>query len=102
MLPSWWQFLILLMAVFRIFHLLCCDTILNRPREKLIRRAQHKVPGKYRKEVDIFIHCPWCLGWWISLAFAVCFEFWPHATLLFAFPWALSLAVALSVKFLDE
>lgn len=100
--PNWWQFFLLAGAAFRVWRLLAADKILNRPREWLVRRAQHEIPGKYRKEVDIFLHCPWCLGWWITLAWWGAWLVWPHATVLIAVPFAANAVVALVAQNLDQ
>jgi len=35
------------------------------------------------------ISCPWCLGWWVSLATSVAFLFWPTTVLAICVPFAL-------------
>lgn len=35
------------------------------------------------------IHCPWCLGWWVSLAACTSFVLWPVITLAVMTPFAL-------------
>ena len=61
------------LAVFRIYRLIAEDTILDYPRRKLLRLAKEweqegDDPGDdYRAEWGIFITCPWCLGFWLSV-----------------------------------
>ena len=35
------------------------------------------------------VSCPWCLGWWVSLAVSVAFLFWPTVVLALCVPFAL-------------
>lgn len=101
MIPSPYEFALLALAAFRVFRLLGYDTILDRPRERFVRRAKHEIPGQYRKELDIFFHCPWCLGAWLTLGWWGLWLAWPHATVVAAVPWALSAVVGLVTKNLD-
>lgn len=41
------------------------------------------------------LHCPWCLGWWLSVAVWLAWQAEPHATLVFAVPFAVSAVVGL-------
>ena len=47
------------------------------------------------------VHCPWCLGWWISLAVFAAYELWPHGTVVAAVPFALSAGCAIIGRNLD-
>jgi hypothetical protein len=66
--PSWWEFLLLSLAIFRLYRLIAEDTILDRPRRYLLRldpnwRQEGDEEGdRYRAEWGYFITCPWCLG----------------------------------------
>lgn len=58
-------------------------------------------PGYGRPTLAHLIHCPFCLGWWISLTV---YTFWladAHWALYTLFPWALSGLVGLLAKNLD-
>lgn len=98
--PTPWETLLLALAAYRTFRLLGYDTILNRPRELILRRAKEEV-GKYRREVDVFFHCPWCLGWWMSLAWWGAWMIWPHPVTVIAVPFSISAFVGLVTKNLD-
>jgi uncharacterized protein DUF1360 len=98
--PNWWQFALLAGAAFRTWRLLAADAILDKPREWLTRRAKAEA-GKHREEVDIFLHCPWCLGFWVTLAWWGAWLIWPHATVLLAVPWAANALVGLVAQNLD-
>lgn len=91
--PSAWATLLLALASYRLWRLLAADTILDKPRDWLTKRAKQHVSRGYRKELDIFLHCPWCLGWWICLAVWGAWQLWPHATLVVSVPLALSALV---------
>jgi hypothetical protein len=41
------------------------------------------------------VNCPWCLGWWVSLAVSVAFLYFPIATLAVCVPFALRAFVGL-------
>lgn len=72
-LPTWWEFGLASLAVFRVYHLIAEDTILDRPRKWLLRgpldswQKEGDDPGDdYRLEWGIFLSCPWCAGFWLS------------------------------------
>lgn len=98
--PSVWEFALLAGAAFRVWRLLAADAILDRPRDWLTRRAKAEA-GEHREEVDIFLHCPWCLGFWITVAWWGAWLIWPHATVLIAVPFAANALVALVAQNLD-
>lgn len=98
--PNWWEFLLLAGAAFRIWRLLAADAILDGPRERLTRRAKAEA-GEHREEVDIFLHCPWCLGWWVTLAWWGAWLYKPKATTVVAVPFAANAVVALVAQNLD-
>jgi len=103
--PSWWEFLLLALAAFRVWRLLAEVTILDKPRRKLLRLSpeweeEGDDPGPgYRKTWGEFFICPWCLGFWIALAWWGAWLFWPHAATLLAVPWAISAFVGLVAHF---
>lgn len=91
--PGWWAFVLLALAVFRIFRLVSEDTILDRPRERVLRRLGEKG--------ELFLVCPWCLGFWLSVGSWLAWLAWPHWTLVTATPFALSATVGLIASRLD-
>ena len=103
--PSWWQFLLLALAAFRLFRLLSEDTILDRPRAWLLGyqgwTEGEKLPATYRAKWGEWITCPWCSGAWISGVWWVAWLLWPHATVVVAVPLAVSAVLALVSKNLD-
>ena len=102
--PSWWEFTLLSLAAYRIYRLIAEDTILDRPRRKLVRLAddwqqEGDDPGPhYRSELGLFITCPYCAGFWIAVAWWLAWLIWPHATTLIAVPWAISATLAFLAK----
>ena len=109
--PSLWVFVLLALAVFRVFRLIAEDTILNYPRRKVLRLAESwekegDDPGDdYRVEWGIFITCPWCLGFWLSgvaLALYCLIIEWVGVFSFLVCWFALSATVALIAKNLDR
>lgn len=106
--PDWWEFLLLALAVFRVYRLIAEDTILNRPRRYILRldkkwkKEGDPTGDRYRTEWALFITCPWCLGFWLSIAWWVAFQITEKWTLVAATPWAISALVALTAKNLDK
>ena len=74
--PSWYEAALLALAAWRIFQLVSEDDILNRPRRYVTDRLGPKL--------DDFIVCPYCAGFYITLAWYVSWQIWPHGTLVAA------------------
>lgn len=55
-------------------------------------------PAYSRPLLAHLVHCPFCVGWWISLATYSAWLLWPHATMYVAAPFALSGVVGLVSK----
>lgn len=58
-------------------------------------------PAYDRPLLAHLVHCPFCLGWWVTLACWGGFELWPHGALVALSPFALAGAVGLVGKDLD-
>jgi hypothetical protein len=58
-------------------------------------------PAYSRPLLAHLVHCPFCLGWWVSLVAYVAWLALPTATLYLAAPFALSGAVGIIAKNLD-
>ncbi len=98
--PGWFPFILLSLAAFRTWRLVSEDTILERPRRYVTGLPQKwkegdSLPDAYREYISIFIECPWCAGFWISLLWWGAFQLWEHATVVVAVPLAISALVAL-------
>lgn len=92
--PDWWSFLILALAVFRVYRLIAEDDILDRPRDWALDRLEEERLEK----LDQLITCPWCLGFWLSVLAWLAWLVSPGWAVGLALPWALSAAVALVAK----
>lgn len=94
--------IIVVLGAYRLWMLIAKDTITEGLRERLLGYSMGD-DGKYhrnrwphpRKRLGEFIHCPWCLGFWASLACVAAFYEWPHATRWVLLPFAVSASVAL-------
>lgn len=59
-------------------------------------------PAYRRPTLAHLVHCPFCLGWWVTLACWASFEAFPHGSLVALSPFALAGAVGLVGKDLDR
>lgn len=112
MIPTWWQFAILVLGAYRITRLLGWDDWppIYKLRARLLgerwffpsQSSNEKARVAYdRALLAKLFHCPFCLGWWVCLlAWALWLPF-PHFTIIALTPWALSGAVGLLSKNLD-
>ncbi len=92
--PSAFETVILVAAVYRVFRLIAFDTITDGVRARLFKGD--RLPG-----LQLFIECPWCAGFWLTLLVWGSWIVWPHATMVAAVPWAIALGVGLIPKSLD-
>jgi hypothetical protein len=98
--PSFLTLTLLVLAAYRTWKLIAEDTILDRPRKALIAWVDQSGRGgtaAHRRAmyVALFIECPWCAGFWISLAWWGAWQAWPHGTLVAAGPMAISAIVGI-------
>lgn len=94
--PTTWEAILLGLAAFRVWRLLAADTILDWPRNRLVRREEFwEGPDFYREKLDRWLHCPWCMGFWVTMGWWGAWLVWPHATMIVAVPWAISAFVGL-------
>lgn len=107
--PSWWEFLLLAAAVYRIWRLFSEDTILDRPRKWVLGLppsfdADAEDPTSYpnyREHLATFLTCPWCMGFWMSVLAWTAWLITPVGAVAAAVPWALSAAVGVAAKHLE-
>jgi Protein of unknown function (DUF1360) len=92
-LPDWWEGLLLALAAWRVWHLLALDDITDRPRRH--------VTANREKLLD-FIECPYCLGFWIALAWVVFYAVWPVGALWAALPFALNAGLIATAHWLSD
>jgi hypothetical protein len=82
--PSWYALLLLALGAYRTWKLLAEDTVLDGPRKHVLQYLP-----------EMFVTCPWCLGFWISAAWWGAWQAWPHGTLVAASLMALSALVGI-------
>lgn len=109
--PGWWWFLLLALASYRFWRLIAEDTILDKPRRRLLRLGQwteedgeDNLPDEYREEWALFLTCPYCAGFWISgvaLGLYSLIIDWPGWLEFFVAWFAISAVVAFFAK-VDE
>jgi hypothetical protein len=103
--PTWWGFLLMALAVFRIWKLLAEDVILDRPRARLLRagswRPEHATPAPryYRDRLATFLSCPWCVSFWVGLIVYLLWNWWPEEVLAVCTVFAISAVVGLLAHF---
>lgn len=111
MIPSAWTGLVMALGVYRICRLIGWDDLppVVRVRAMATGETVYYDPTKGKGEIrrydrpllEHFITCPFCLGFWLSLAAYLAWVFEPRWTLYFLAPWALAAAVGLIAKRLD-
>lgn len=126
--PDPWPFILLSLAVYRLWRLLAEDTITARLRALVLSdhryswwnevisqaRAEGRdawadpAPGEspppfsvLRYDAAEWMRCPWCVGWWMSVAAWAGWQAAPTVTLWIAAPFAISAVIGLIVKNLD-
>lgn len=89
---------VLVLGAYRLWMLLAKDTITQAWRTRLLgyddTGARNRWPHPHKRLAEL-VHCPWCLGFWISLACVVAYRVWPNATTWVLLPFAVSASVAL-------
>jgi hypothetical protein len=99
--PQWYAVVLLTLASFRTWKLLADDDIMDRARRWVTRLGKWDAgpfPDDYRQKLAEFINCPWCFGFWISLAWWGAWQWLPHATLVAASVFAISAVVGLIAR----
>lgn len=78
--PEPYELLLLAGAAARVTTLITEDAVLDTPRDRVTEWAVKRDHEK----LTYFITCPWCVGWWVSLAAWASWQAWPGATLILA------------------
>lgn len=90
--------LVLILGAYRVWMLIAKDTITQRLRARLLgyddTGKRNRWPNPHKSIAEL-VHCPWCAGFWISLAVAVAYHEWPRGTFWVMLPFAVSAGVAL-------
>lgn len=120
MIPSPWVALVLALGVYRLVRLIGWDDFppVERARDWLVGAklvttgTQAQVAGLTGEPPDLvwvydrpllnhFLHCPFCQGFWVSVAAYIAWAFEPYWTVTVLAAFALSGAVGLIAKNLD-
>lgn len=110
--PGGWETVLLALAAFRLTRFIGWDSLTEGLRDRymvttVVAKAEDRSGNERRLVVKRagmiakMIECPWCIGWWMALAWWGAWLAWPEATLIAATPWALSALVGLLAKNLD-
>ena len=82
--PSPYEAILLALAAWRVWHLIAEDDL-----TESLRR--HVTDG--RDKLTEFVECPFCLGFWVALAWVVFFAVWDDGAVWAALPFALNAVV---------
>ena len=96
--PDALQVVLLALAAWRVWHLIAEDTILDKPRRYVTRLGDWQeegdaYPDDHRFGLREFIECPFCMGFWVSLAWVGFFAAWDTGATWAALPFALNAVV---------
>lgn len=96
---------ILMLAAFRFTRLVGWDTFPLAERARAWATGEYRMPSgsiSYRRPtLDHFVHCPYCVGFWISVLVYLSWLTAPTVTMYGMMPFAISGAVGLVAKNLD-
>lgn len=120
MIPSPWIAFVLGLAAFRLTRLIGWDDLPIVVRARRWATGEHttssgSINASMRLSTEEMVHstayrrplladmlaCPWCLGWWVSLALYAAWVFEPTWTLYCAAPLALNVFIAVFARFGD-
>lgn len=104
-LPTWYPVILIGIAAWRTFNLLAYDKILDQPRNWLLRLPRKwqdgdAIPKKYRLKWALFITCPYCAGFWISLGWFGASQINLYWTTIATIPFVLNTVVIALAKIL--
>lgn len=69
--------------------------------DRITVAPEHLLSKPLRVYVATLIRCPWCMGFYVSVAVWGAWMLWPRAALIGATPWAIAALVGLIAKNLD-
>lgn len=83
---------VIVLGTARITRLITTDTIAEPLIDRLVFGIGRRNPtaGEW---VNSLLTCPWCIGWWLSVAVVLTYAQTPTVTTWLLAPWALSYAV---------
>jgi hypothetical protein len=91
--------LVLWLGVYRVWMLLAKDMITAPWRTRWLGYEDDGKRNRWpnpHPTIAEFWHCPWCLGFWLSLAILACYQANREWTTIMLSPFALSAAVAVT------
>ncbi len=97
--PNWYEVLLLAVAAWRVFQLIAHDDILDRPRRWALRLGRDwqkdgdDVPEGFRAKWALFLECPYCAGFHLSLGIYLFWIWFPTETLVLSMPFVLNAGV---------
>lgn len=91
--PSPFEAVLLALAAWRVWHLIALDDITDRPRRYVTQG---------REKLLDFIECPFCMGFWVALAWVGAFALWDDGTAWAALPFALNAIVVFANHWLTK
>jgi len=101
--PGAWAGVLLALAAYRLFRIVGYDTITQPIRERVTGyKDSDTLPSDVTDaKLAYLFRCPWCLGWWVSLAVWGVYEASPHWALVAATPLAISAGCGIIGRNLD-
>lgn len=101
--PGWWETLLLVAATYRVWRLVAFDTVTDGVRARVFpasKRPGGELVRRWQRWLE-FLQCPWCAGFWLSLAAWGAWQLWPHGTMVVAAPLVISMLVGVIPRNLD-
>lgn len=104
-----WPFFILILGVYSLTRLITKDSIIDKWRDNFYVKFPHEGFQSKRKpqrgknqiisggvyyvtegtKLGELVHCPWCMGFWVSIALFAAFVAWPIGTTFFLVPFGI-------------
>jgi hypothetical protein len=101
--PSPLELLVLSLGAFRVYRLLGQDEILSPLRDRITGAKVLREQWEFeRPKIATFLTCPWCCGFWVSLLVYGTWLSDSKLTLYAMTPFAISAAVGLIARNLDD
>lgn len=106
-----WQFAVVTLAAYRVWRIIARDSITEKAREvvtgvdddhapELADADRSPHPG--RVYLSALIRCPWCSGFYVSIAAYAAWLIFPTETFWVSLPLAISAALGIIRKTLDQ
>jgi hypothetical protein len=89
---TWEVFIVLVLAIVRLHRLIAYDEITKPLRDSWISTHER---------VQYWVECPWCLGFWLTLAVLSGWSWRGHWLLVFSIPLAVSELVGIIASKID-